>query len=112
MKICNKCKVEKKLVEFGKDNRNNDDIRYICKLCIKVYSKKYIETNKELLKERDHNYYENNREIIQKRNNEYKKKRQQTDIVFRIQENIRKTAKYSGFSYARFYFLFSANRVS
>ena len=46
-------------ISKSSDKRNNDGIRYTCKLCIKLYSKKYIECNKELLKERDHKYYEN-----------------------------------------------------
>ena len=45
-KICSKCKKEKSLLDFYKDNRNKDGLRSHCKKCIMVYSTKYHQDHK------------------------------------------------------------------
>lgn len=65
MKNCFKCKIEKELSEFGKDNQKLDGLRTYCKICTRksnseqkkrnpeyyvVYAKKYRELNRELLR--------------------------------------------------------------
>lgn len=63
-KICSKCKIEKRLDEFYKTNRNRIGLRESCILCIKEYNKfqsikrkdkKYIKKNKYFY---DENYFE------------------------------------------------------
>lgn len=49
MKICNKCSIEKELLEFPKTGK-------VCKLCKSEYSKKYKEENSEKLKEAHYFY--------------------------------------------------------
>jgi hypothetical protein len=40
MKTCTKCKIEKPLNEFYKENRAKDGLKYHCKSCHKRYNKK------------------------------------------------------------------------
>jgi len=47
MKICTRCRQNKKLSEFNKDNSAKDLLQYWCKQCIKEYS----ENNKERIRE-------------------------------------------------------------
>lgn len=44
MKVCNKCKIEKALSEFSKDQSHKDGLQYTCKKCQSVYGSIY---NKE-----------------------------------------------------------------
>lgn len=39
MKRCSKCKQNKELNEFGKDNKTKDSLRYQCKQCVNNFSK-------------------------------------------------------------------------
>jgi hypothetical protein len=85
-KICNKCKEEKELCEFGKNVKNKDELQNICKNCDRLKSKEYREKNREkhLLSQKksyDKNkekrlitnkqYYNKNRDNIINRNKEY-----------------------------------------
>ena len=82
MKKCSKCKEEKLLCEFNKNNKSKDGFRYECKLCQKLN----YETNREhyisKMKEnrlnkiyeyikRDKKYYETNRNIILNKKKQY-----------------------------------------
>lgn len=71
-KCCSTCKTEKPLIEFGKQSKNKDGLKYSCKLCSRQYSKEYHSKNypqlKERMKERAREYYYEN-----KNNPEYKK---------------------------------------
>lgn len=111
MKQCSKCKEPKKLSEFHKDKTHKDGFKTVCKLCSKKYldenkeakskvKKKYYEKNKEeILKDRKHwrdshkeeikQYYENNKTKIIKQKNKYKRERCNSDIEFRILNNLR-----------------------
>jgi hypothetical protein len=85
-KICNKCKEEKEVCEFGKNNLNKNKFQGICKNCDKLKSKEYREKNREkyLLSQKNayeknkeervlinKEYYNKNREKIINRNKEY-----------------------------------------
>jgi hypothetical protein len=59
-KKCNKCLIEKTLLEFNKDNTHSDGHSSICKVCKKSYLKKYQAQNKKKIK----NYYKDNRQLI------------------------------------------------
>ena len=64
MKKCNKCKVEKGLVYFYRDNARKDGYSYICIQCEKKRSKKYRARNKKKIKERDKVYNLENKERV------------------------------------------------
>lgn len=44
MKICTKCKINKKLIEFSKHKRMEDGLQQRCKNCTNLYKKKYRTT--------------------------------------------------------------------
>ena len=60
-KICKRCKKEKNINEFGKDNAQRDGKRYICKVCDRESSRKRYALNKEKKLEVGRQYYKNNR---------------------------------------------------
>jgi len=64
-KICKKCKIEKELEKFHKDNRTKDRREVSCKDC----KKKYQQENKERISENKSKYYIKNKEKFK----EYKK---------------------------------------
>jgi hypothetical protein len=47
MKICSKCKVEKKLTEFNRTKTNKDGLSYLCRECNLEQSRKYRKANKD-----------------------------------------------------------------
>lgn len=59
-KTCGKCGKEKKISEFGKDNRAKDGLRYVCKECRKNDWKKYYKENKEKVLKKNKKYFEEN----------------------------------------------------
>lgn len=78
-KICNKCKEEKQVCEFGTHNSTKDKLRNSCKECRKIEGRIYRETNAEKRKisiknwynknsNYNKNYYKNNTEKINKLN--------------------------------------------
>lgn len=69
MKVCKKCRKEKKLSEFYKRRDSADGYRYRCKECIKECNKNHGEGYLKYQKE----YRENNREEYLKYQKEYKK---------------------------------------
>ena len=73
MKQCSKCKEWKELVDFSKQKSTKDGLQWHCKVCIKEYSKKYYENNKEQIKEQTKEWYENNKEHAKEYKKEYYK---------------------------------------
>lgn len=51
MKTCNKCNIPKELSEYHKNKKAKDGLQAKCKLCIKVYTDKYVKENIERIKE-------------------------------------------------------------
>lgn len=99
MKVCNKCKVEKKLEEFHKGN-DKDGFQYTCKLCKKEYSQKNKEKenirktkwrlkNPEKIKKSKHKYYSTNKVTENKRNTNYSNNKKKIDPLFKISCNLR-----------------------
>jgi len=90
-KICSKCGIEKILNKFCKNNTKKDKLQNFCKICNKIYRKKYkIEITKynskyyqEHKKERK-KYCFKNKEKIRKQNTKYRKNKYNTDINFKI----------------------------
>lgn len=74
MKICTKCKIEKSISEFQKQQCKKDGLRYHCKVCRAT----------KRLKE-----YPEKREHILKTNYAYSKARKEVDISFKIAGNLR-----------------------
>ncbi len=70
-KICNKCKVEKELIWFNKNNRRKDGLDNHCKDC----TREYMNSLRPRYKEKSKEYYEQNKEYIAKQ----KKERYQID---------------------------------
>lgn len=62
MKICTKCKTEKKLSEFGNQKSSKDGFKARCKTCINVDNAKYKKINKNKIKKMNANWYKNNTE--------------------------------------------------
>jgi hypothetical protein len=61
-KICNKCKEEKNVCEFGIHNSTKDRLRTSCKECRKIDGKIYRENNVKKRKETLQNWYNKNTE--------------------------------------------------
>ena len=120
MKTCSKCNIEKDFTCFHKHKGRKDGYREICKLCRKVETKKYIQENVEILKQKKKKYYQENKEKISVRNKKnsniwyhfnkekkleylkncyklnpdyntnYHKNRKKNDLLFKIVVNIRR----------------------
>lgn len=109
-KTCSKCNIEKLVSEYHKSKTSKYGVKGICKECCNKYNRKYMNNNKEKIKEyniknkekfkeyRDKNkeklkkqrkkYYTNNKEKISKKNKEYRMKNKE-----KIKENKKKYYK-------------------
>ena len=72
MKICTKCKIEKELSEFSKNNRNKDKLCYNCKDCRNKSGQIYRHNNKDKIRKRNKIYLENNKEKVAKQHKKYR----------------------------------------
>ena len=68
MKICCKCKNEKKIEDFGKLSSSKDGLRYDCNSC----RKEYRENHKIIIQQKQKEYYENNKVFLLKKNKQYR----------------------------------------
>jgi len=96
MKVCNKCKIEKELIEFNKEKLSKDGYQGECKSCQSKRGKQYYkENNNESYKQIKKEYYQNNKEIISKREKEYRanNKEKIKKYIENNKENINKTAR-------------------
>lgn len=100
MKNCNRCKLDKKEIDFNKNKNKKDGLQSICIICTNEYNKKYYIDNKNSLslklaeyrsnnKDKRKEYCINNREKINKKSREYFKKRKEIDSLFKLNCNIR-----------------------
>ena len=60
MKNCSKCKAQKELSEFYKNNGTRDGLSSHCKLCQRAYGKDYKKRNPHKVKQHNHAYYTKN----------------------------------------------------
>lgn len=74
MKTCNKCKVSKSKLEFGKLSNSPDGLAYYCKACKKLEAKKYRDNNFEKVSASKKAYIERNKELVASRNKKYRNK--------------------------------------
>jgi hypothetical protein len=107
-KICNKCELEKDIIDFPKNKASKDGYRNYCKKCkndadklYKIeYNKKYRTKNRESIKEYNKKYesenkdkrkeYRNiNKDRISENRRIYYKKKISNDILFRISRKVR-----------------------
>lgn len=102
-KICNKCGIEKPLIDFRlKKTRGEYKPYYICKSCekeyrdnnkdyMKEYGLKYRKDNKEKIKEYHELYYSNNKNEINAKHKEYRennKEKEKSRLRKYYQDNI------------------------
>ena len=71
MKKCNKCKLEKELIEFYKNKTSKDGYRSECKLCKNSIAKNYYKNNKEIFEKYSKDWRNNNKEYIKEYNKTY-----------------------------------------
>ena len=81
MRVCNKCKVEKPLSEYGKDKNGLDGYTYLCKECRRAANKAWRAANKDKVKEinlrskdRRKNYYNSGKGVESSRRAHLKRK--------------------------------------
>ena len=95
MKICKMCKEEKNLNQFYLDKRAKDNLKSICKQCMRAYQRKSKEARKEYKKQ----WYNENKEEILKLQKKYRKqngeaiKKYQKEYRTRVKDGIRKSLK-------------------
>jgi hypothetical protein len=70
-KICKKCKEEKNICEFNKNNSHKDKLQNICKNCDKLKTKEYREKNADKYSQSQKNNYTKNKENRKILNKEY-----------------------------------------
>jgi hypothetical protein len=78
-KVCKNCHKEKELGEFPKHMQMKDGHLNQCTICKKDYLKKYGQSNKEKLSEKNKHRYEANKEQIKERVRIYR--RENADII-------------------------------
>ena len=71
MKLCSKCKTEKKPSEFAKDRRHRDGLQSHCRECNNKGVRKHRTDNPELKAIADKKYYEKNKKEILKNQKAY-----------------------------------------
>ena len=113
-KVCNKCNIEKDLVEFHPNKGGKFGVRSRCKICerktqkeqynpdkkreyyvknkehIIKYQEQYREKNPEKILQDRKDYYQKNKERLVQYAVDYKKQKRESDPVFRMMENIRR----------------------
>jgi hypothetical protein len=99
MKKCSKCKVEKELVDFGKDKSSKDGLYTTCKECCKEYrlenkerrkkyNKEYRLKNKERINQYEKEYRNTNKEKLNENNKKYIKERKKIDPLYKLKGNV------------------------
>ncbi len=101
MKICSKCKIEKSLDNFFK---RGNGYKSHCKECSSIYGKKYYSENKDSHNQKTKDHYSQNKSHYQIKHKEYRelnkdkinfiaktysKQKRDTDILFKIKNNLR-----------------------
>ena len=66
-KTCTKCGVVKPLDDFHRDKRSPDGRRSDCKECVREYTRRHYEENRDKMRERNHRYHEENRDKVRER---------------------------------------------
>ncbi len=114
-KICNTCKIEKDINEFGKHPGHKDGFRTICKSCKKVtkklweeknkesrsekarqwreanpdFSKNYRKENADYIRQLSKEYYAANKEKLLKKSRDYENTQLETNPLFKFKTGVR-----------------------
>lgn len=99
MKKCSKCKEEKDLSQFDKQNEKKCKLRSSCKTCnkewflenkdkIKEYKREYYLRTKERDKAKKEDYYEKHKKEINSYKVTWQKKREDNDPVFKLKRRL------------------------
>lgn len=89
-KVCNICREEKELCDFGKNNAYKSGISNRCKQCENERSRKYNKEHKEQKRLSGKKYKENNRDKMKLQRNSYLKIKRHEDIIFKLKESVRR----------------------
>ena len=73
-KVCSKCKKEKEICEFYKNNQKKDGLHPSCKVCVNNHVKIYKEENPEKVKKSKQKHYLKNKEKYSNLNKKWKEK--------------------------------------
>ena len=87
-KTCSKCKVEKLISEFYKNQRNKEGRDYSCKDCVRENRRIHYRNNLEKERQRHRLYRESNRKEINERGRLYREKNRE-----KVRESLRKFRK-------------------
>ncbi len=71
-KVCNKCKEEKKVCEFGNFKSSKDGLMYCCKKCNSERGKKYVKENYQKTLERHRKWTSKNPEWVYNRHKKWR----------------------------------------
>ena len=71
VKICTECGECKSIDRFSKDAQKRDGLRSNCRTCSNAYYKKYMEANKDGIKEKARDYHKKNKDKNNQRSKEY-----------------------------------------
>jgi len=83
-KICSKCKKEKELTEFCKDNSRRDGLSAWCRECKKEFMKKYRIKNKEKIKVYNKEYRLEDKEKTKERDKKYHINRRENNLSYNL----------------------------
>lgn len=84
-KICKKCSISKKIIEFHKLKKGKFGVKSECKDCIKIYNN----LNSEIQANYRKKYREENKEHIAKLKKDWEINKRQTDPFFKLKQNLR-----------------------
>ena len=110
-KICNKCGIEKQLIEFGKSKETKDGYKGSCKSCRNLSERNRLsdpqkrehtnritrlnrKNKKEIYKAISDRYLKSHKEERREYNRKYWNNRRKNDPIFRIKQNISRSIRY------------------
>ncbi len=64
MKVCKKCKIEKKVDDFYKSKTNKDGLYSLCKKCHYKRGKEYVNKNRDAINEKSRKWKSKNKESV------------------------------------------------
>jgi hypothetical protein len=89
-KVCNICREEKELCDFGMNNTYKSGVSNRCEQCESERGRKYNKEHKEQKRLSAKKYKENNRDKMKSHRNSYLKIKRQEDIIFKLKESVRR----------------------
>lgn len=93
--ICETCKENKTIHNYGVNKRRLTGLNGVCKSCRKIKSKNRYERHKDKIKENSLNYYKENKLKINEKRCLYQKQRLKKDKLFNLSRNLRNRLYYA-----------------